>query len=138
MVFQSFFCIQLFPVFFIVQVFQSPDFSQSRFFRVQVFQGLGFSESRFFRVQVLEVPGFSGSRSRVWVQVLEVALCQSLVIIKVAWKKRLQHSCFPVNFAKRLKALFYRTTPSDCLCKSWREFVRDVLTWFLMTVLEEF
>ena len=114
-----------------------PHFSWIRFFRVQIFLSPGFLERRYFSVQVFPDPGFSGSRSRVWVQVLEAALCQSLVIIKVAWKKWLQHSCFPVNFAKRLKTLFYRTTPSDCLCKSWREVVRDVLTWFLMTVLEE-
>ena len=49
-VFLSFFWIQLFPTFFIVQVF-----SGSRFFRVQVFQG----------------PGFSGSGSRVLVQGLD-------------------------------------------------------------------
>ena len=39
-VFQSFFCIRLFPTFFLVQVFQWPGFSVSRFYRVQV-QGLG-------------------------------------------------------------------------------------------------
>ena len=47
-----FFCIQLFPTFFIVQNFQSPGFSESRFFRVQVFLSPGFSGSRFFRVRV--------------------------------------------------------------------------------------
>ena len=65
-----FFCIQLFPTFFTVQVFQSPDFSGSRFSRVQVFQGPGFSESRFFWVQVFQGPGFSGSRF-FWVQVFQ-------------------------------------------------------------------
>ena len=39
-----------------MQVFQGPDFLGSRFFSVQAFQGLG-----------------PESRSRVWVQVLEVA-----------------------------------------------------------------
>ena len=33
-----------------------------------------FSGSRFFRFQVFQGPGFSGSGSRVWVQVLEVAV----------------------------------------------------------------
>ena len=70
---RSFVCIQLFPTFFIVQVFQSPDFSGPKFFMVQVFLSPGFSGSKFFRVQVFLSPGFSGSGSRVWVQVLEVA-----------------------------------------------------------------
>ena len=88
-----FFCIQLFPTFFIVQAFHSPDFSRSTFFRVQRFLGPGCSESRFFWVQIFQGPGFSGpgfsgsrffrvqvflgpgsgSGSRVWVQVLIVA-----------------------------------------------------------------
>ena len=65
-----------------------PGFSGSRFFRVQVFQSPGFSGSRFFRIQVfqgsgpvswsrIQSPGFRvqgpGPRSRVQVQVLEVA-----------------------------------------------------------------
>ena len=55
-----------------------PCFSGSRFFRVQVFKGSVFSGSRFLRVQVFRVqvflgPGFSVFRSRVRVQVLEVA-----------------------------------------------------------------
>ena len=43
-------------------------------------------------------------------------LCQSLFFIKVAGrpatllKKRLWHSCFPVNFAKFLRTPFYRTS----------------------------
>ena len=49
-------------MFFIVQVFQSPDFSGARFFRVQFFLSPGFSGSRFFRVQVFLGPGFSGSK----------------------------------------------------------------------------
>ena len=36
-VFLSSFCIQLFHTFIMVQVFQGPGFSESRFFRVQVF-----------------------------------------------------------------------------------------------------
>ena len=69
-----FFFFLLFPAFFIVEVFQSPGFSGSRFFRVQVFQSTVFSGPRFFRVQIFQGPGFSGSGSRVWVQVLEVAV----------------------------------------------------------------
>ena len=49
-----------------------PGFSGSRLFKIQVFQGPGFSGSRFFRVRV-QGPG-PGSGSRVWVQVLEVAI----------------------------------------------------------------
>ena len=71
-VFQSFFCIQLFSTFFMFQIFLSPAFSGSRFFRVQVFLGPGFSGSMFFRVQVFLGPG-PGCRSRVRVQLLEVA-----------------------------------------------------------------
>ena len=58
-----FFCIQLFPAFFIVQVFQGPGFSESMFFRVQVFLSPGFFGSRFFRVRVQGLsPGFRSSR----------------------------------------------------------------------------
>ena len=60
------------PIF--IPGFSRSRFSGSRFFRVQVFQGPGFSGPRFFRVQVFQGPGFSGSGSRVWVQVLEVAI----------------------------------------------------------------
>ena len=67
-------CIQLFPALFIVQDFQGPDFSGSRFFWVPVFPSPGFSSSRFFWVQVFLGPGFSGSRIfRARVQVLEVS-----------------------------------------------------------------
>ena len=52
-------------------------FSGSSFFRVQVFQGPDFSESRFFRVRV-QGPGFSESESRIRVQLLEVALEERL------------------------------------------------------------
>ena len=62
-----FFCIELFPTFFIVQNSQSPHFSGPSFFWVQVFLSLGFSGlcfsgSRFFKVQVFLSPGFSGSK----------------------------------------------------------------------------
>ena len=62
------------PRFFRIQVFQGSGFSDYSFFRAQVFQGPDFSGSRFFRVQAFLGPGFSGSGSRVWVQVLEVAV----------------------------------------------------------------
>ena len=49
-------------------------------------------------------------------------LCQSLLFNKVAssrpatlLKKRLWHSCFPVNFAKFQELPFYRTPLDDCL-----------------------
>ena len=31
-------------------------------------------------------------------------------------KKRLQHRCAPVNFAKITRIPFYKTTPVDCFC----------------------
>ena len=31
-------------------------------------------------------------------------------------KKRLQHRCFPVNFARFLIKPFYRTSADDCFC----------------------
>ena len=68
-----FFCIQLFPTFSMV-----PSFSESMFFMVQVFQGPGFSGSRFFRIHMFRVQVFlgpgPGPRSRIWVQVLEAAM----------------------------------------------------------------
>ena len=64
-VFLSFFCIQLFPTFFRVLVFQGPGFLGSRFFRLQVFLGPGFSGSRFFWVRVQGPgPGFRSSHLR--------------------------------------------------------------------------
>ena len=50
------------------------------------FQGPGFAESRFFWVRVFQGPSFSGSRSRVWVQVLEVAIIlamQNFIFMKI-------------------------------------------------------
>ena len=66
------------PAFFIVQVFQNPDFSGSRFFWDQVFKG-----PDFFWVRVSLGPGFSWSGSRIWVQVLEVANQNSFVFNKI-------------------------------------------------------
>ena len=57
-----FFCIQLFPTFFIVQNFQSTDFSGSRIFRIQFFLSPGFSGSRFFMVRIQGVGPGSGTR----------------------------------------------------------------------------
>ena len=37
-------------------------------------------------------------------------------------RKRLQHRCFPVNFAKFLRASFYRTPPDDCWTFVLRKF----------------
>ena len=57
-------------------------------FRVHVFQGPGFSGSSFSRVQVFQGlepgsgPRFLGSRSRVWVQVLEVANMRNISLEK--------------------------------------------------------
>ena len=53
--------------FYRARVFQGPGFPGS-----MVFQDLGFIGSGFFRVQVFLGPG-AKSRSRVWVQILEVA-----------------------------------------------------------------
>ena len=75
-------------------LFHGLGLSGSRFYRVRVFQGPGFpgsmvfqdlgfigsrfswvhglSGSRFYRVRVFQGPG-AKSRSRVWVQILEVA-----------------------------------------------------------------
>ena len=88
-IFFFFFCIQLFPAFFIVQVFQSPGFSKSRFFRVQVFLSPGFSGSRLFRVQVFQGSG-PGSGSRVWLQVLEVAELNEVGFLS---ELTLKHNC---------------------------------------------
>ena len=48
-------------------------FLRIQVFKVQVFQGPGFSRVQVFQVQVFLVSGFLGSKSKVWVQVLEIA-----------------------------------------------------------------
>ena len=62
----------------------------------QVFQSPGFAGSRFCKVQVLQGPGFSGSSSRsssrVWVQLLEVALKEMLLFVIL--KKIKTINCF--------------------------------------------
>ena len=77
-------------------------------FRIQVFEGPGFSGfrfSRFFWVQVFLGPGFSRSRSRVRVQVLEVA------IIKI---KNLEHSPkFKLETKRTLTSLNAKTKTSS-------------------------
>ena len=40
-------------------------------------------------------------------------LCQVSFLRKRSW-----HRCFPVNFTKFLRTLFYRTHPDDCFCHS--------------------
>ena len=37
--------------------------------------------------------------------------------------KRFRHRCVPVNFAKFLRTLFYRTFPGDCFCTSASYFL---------------
>ena len=78
-------------------------------------------------------------------------LCQSLFINKVAGlrpatllKKRLLYRCFPVNFVKLLRTLFYRTPLDGCFCV-WnmpRYFTFHILVslelydnWFLLKLL---
>ena len=65
-----------FPEFFMVQAFQSSDFSGSRFFRVQAFLDPSFSGSR------VQVQGL-GSGPKVWVQLLEVAVLNSMICFSV-------------------------------------------------------
>ena len=50
-------------------------------------------------------------------------LCPSLFFDKVVdlrpatlLEKRLQHRCFPMDFAKPLRTPFHRTPPEDCFC----------------------
>ena len=95
-----------------------PRFSWSRFFSVQVFQGPGFSGFRFFRVQGFLGPGFSGSRSRVRVQVLEVAI-----------KKEALAQMFSCEFCEISKNNFFcRTPPDDCICPLLKKLL--VLSFF--------
>ena len=57
---------------------------------------------------------------------------------EICRKRKLRHSCFPANFANFSRKPFYRTPPGDCLCRSWREFVREMsLTLLLMTNFKE-
>ena len=62
----------------------------------QVFQSPGFAGSRFCKVQVLQGPDFSWSssrsNSRVWVQLLEVALKEMLLFVIL--KKIKTINCF--------------------------------------------
>ena len=89
-----------------------PGFSGSRFFRVQVFQGPGFSGSKFFRVQD-PGPG-SRSGSRVWVQVLEVAM--------IIWIKMPQFQFM----MKIWKNVFILGKYSPIYCKRLRNIPRDL------------
>ena len=62
-----------------------PCFSRSRFFRVKIFQGPGFSGSRFSRSRF----SGSGSRSRVRVQVIEVAM-KTGIAVKEVYKRHVR------------------------------------------------
>ena len=81
----------------------------SIFSRIHVFQGPSFFGFMYFRVQVFKGPRLSGCRSRVKVQVLEVALCIDMEIT-------LRHRCSPVNFLLISEHLFMRIPLKDCLC----------------------
>ena len=89
-----FFCIRLFPAFFIVQNFQSPDFPGYRFFKAQVFLSAGFSGSAFFSAHVFQGPGpGSGSRFQK----------QPLLYIKLFQKnKRRSRTSIPASFSASL------------------------------------
>ena len=46
-------------------------------------------------------------------------LCQSLFLMKLLTEaSRICHRCFPVNFLKLLRTLFYRTTRGNCFWKN--------------------
>ena len=48
-------------------------------------------------------------------------------ILQHHWKKRLQHRCFLMNFARCLRHLFYRTSPSNCLCSTEKYFPNNIV-----------
>ena len=68
---------------YLFYVFNDPCFSGSMFFKVQVFLGPGFRGYRISYIQVFCVQVFQGpgSGSRVWVQVLEVAVTMNQNVI---------------------------------------------------------
>ena len=53
---------------------------------------------------------------------------QRCSIKKVLLIKRLWHSCFPVNFAKFFRGLFYRTCLDNCFCPKGRGGSRTAAT----------
>ena len=48
----------------------------------------------------------------------------SFLIKLQARQKKLWHRCLPVNFAKSLRTLFYRTSPGDCFY-FYYDYLRD-------------
>ena len=73
-----------------------------------------FSWFRFFRAQVFQCPGFTGSRSKVWVQVLEVAFSNKFY--------NTTSMCVPINaisyfkdFNLELNKFFNTTSVTNCI-----------------------
>ena len=66
----------------------------------------------------------------------ETTSSRALFLLKLHEKETLAQlsSC---EFCKTFKNTFYRTPPGDCLYRSWREVVRDVLALLLMTDFKE-
>ena len=57
------------------------------------------------------------------------------------YKKRLQHRCFPVKFAKFLERLFWRTSANDCFLQAAfnffsSKFCRDPIVFHLLWMKE--
>ena len=48
-------------------------------------------------------------------------------ILQHHWKKRPQHGSFLMNFARYLRHLFYRTSPSNCLCSMEKYFPNNIV-----------
>ena len=48
-------------------------------------------------------------------------------ILQHHWKKRPQHGSFLMNFARYLRHLFYRTSPSSCLCSMEKYFPNNIV-----------
>ena len=71
-----------------------------------------------------------------WKNSQEITCGRASFLLKLR-EKRVQHSRFPVNFAKLLRTLFYRTPSGDYSFRSWREVARVVLALFLMTDFKE-
>ena len=95
----------------------------------RVFHSSGFSGSRFFRVQVFQGSGFSGSGSRVWAQVLEVAvfkgsLCFSFKVDKFV----VTHVCmWSEFFYRRLnKLLFLNLSRGFTFLVNWSTLERSL------------
>ena len=110
-------------------LFFNPSHIYSIFSRIHVFQGPSFFGFMYFRVQVFKGPRLSGCRSRVKVQVLEVALCIDMEIT-------LRHRCSPVNFLHISEHLFMRIPLKDCLCmfKLWI-FITSIILHIMWTFI---